>query len=215
MAPIADFMKARMFINHLGIGGGGFVETHIINSTVYATSKDYLKEIITNRAAILPYNWQIVHASVSLNSKKNDSSLPVGWDGNPVLLAAEADLSTEALCNDLEACLLYRLDAGNGKTTTRMLRALRDSFVEGNASNYGSTDLTVVGAHTATAAADAYDTAVDNYWNTVAYRTVFLETLGVGSWEPHSAVNVQYLRVSSRDMGQGYSDRTNRRKRAI
>lgn len=212
MAPIADFMTAKMYINHLGTGGGGFVESHVFNTTDYATAKTYLLEIIANRAALLPYNWQIVHATVSRNSVKNDSSLPVGWTGDPILLAAEADLSTEALCNDLEAALLYRLDAGNGKTATRFLRALRDSWIEGNAALYGSTDLTVVAAHTATVATDSYDDAIDNYWNTVGFRTVILEDLGGGSWEPHAIVNVQYQRVTSRDMGTGYSDRAGRRR---
>lgn len=218
-------MEGKLFINYGGEGGGGFSEVYKMNTTVYSTANANLLEIINNRAACLAYNFSIAHATNSRKMRKGDSSLPVGWNGTPILLDVEAALDADAPCNDREVALVFKFDTGVGKQANRLLRAIRDQWVIDGESQVVYSVQSSPFAYTATVATDGYGTAVENYVNVVALHTSHFvpgmfafsppsPTLTAG-WDPLAWAAVYYHRVGDRDMGRGYSARKARRKARI
>lgn len=225
MVAVQNYMEGKIFINYGGDEGGGFSEIVKQNVTDYATANTNLGLITTERAHLLPYNAQVVHATNSLKAVKNDSSIPTGYSSQPILLDAEADATTDSLCNDRDVGLLFRFDTGVGKQQNKLLRMIRDSWVEDDVTSLTLADINAPFTPAVTAPADASALAIANYMNTLAYYTAFfnpglyqfdpLPAAKTFGWDVLPWTQVQYVRVGNRQMGRGYSVRKSRRKARI
>jgi len=237
MAPITNFMEAKGFINFTGATGGGFVENYKIDTTDYDIAKQKLAKILTSRSAILAYAWGIVHATVSAKTVRGDSSIPQvdntrptpasgKYCNGPLLLnnnaiavpADEVDLAVDAVCNDKEVALLFRFDTGTGKRVSRIVRAIRDSWVTNNLVQFGGMTPSLPWTEPDTAALDTYSVALNNYLRQVAFQTRYMEKIPATSPQEYNALawaSIEYQRVSYRDMGRGFSDSRGRRKARI
>ena len=219
MAIVTEYMESKAFINYAGQDGGGFSEVFHQNTTVYATANANFTLLLSSRASLLAGQCSIVHATSSRKTVKNDSALPVNYDYLPMYLFGEA-VEADRTCNDREVGLLFELDNGAGKMVSRLLRMVRDSWVDNNTCLVAIADegpafaIPVV----ATAPLDAPALAVSNFLQTLGYVTSCIVKANgppVTQWNVTPWQTIRYKRIGYRDMGRGFSNRKGRRKAKV
>lgn len=210
--PVTEYAEAKVRINFKT--SGGLTENLQFNTAIIADAKALCLAYCNYRAAILPKDFEIVAAVVSLKTKKFDRYPVTGFATKGILLAAE--MTDPDPCNVPQDGLLYRFDTMAGKATNRLLRLVRDSWITNKQAMFGSTYLAapfVPGA--VPVATEGYTVALDKWVKWVGANTVFHKLTAPNTWDVLPFQRIQFLRVSTRDFGKGYSMTRGRKKATV
>ncbi len=228
MAIRTDFIEGKLRINWPG--GYGFSEDYKFDTTDFSVAKTNFTTIINYRVQLLALDFEVAFASLSQQTIKGDSVVPVGYEVASKLNDIEAALGSPIVenCNNPQTGLMYRFANGQGGWVNRVFRGLRDSWVDNyvdlqTRTLYAPADplATIVDGMTSADAVGSFVEAVRRLTSLFKKRKKILwASLTVPEWdvtafETQANDGISFCRMAERDTGGGYSVSRGRRKATI
>lgn len=201
------YTELKIFYNGADFG---FSEIYALRAAGFTASESAALTLIDARRRLLASGINIVHAVLSDKATKGDSLVVQGYTSGNILLDAEDTAGTDDVMNDPQVGLLMRFDTGDGKFANRLIRGIRDSWVEDNKKTMDlGTDYAVGGPYLTYAVDPALDTSEDvigNYCAIVRDYTYLVRPSG-NTLNPYD-LNIfalwQYRRVGAHQVGKRF-----------
>lgn len=214
IVTVDDFMECKVTFQHTKYGS--WVERYNHPGITYAAVEANFVQLINYRNTLLGLDISIIDAVMSNAKTLGTSWPPAGYDRLGRIIDAETDIEE---CNDLDVGFLYRLDTDEGRFSSRHIRGIRDSWVEGVERTAAAPAVVYSAAVTpafVTIADNMSGTdAISGYLYTLRDYFCHIRKIGVGSWERTPYANFEYQAVSHHDTGHSAGSRKARRKKPI
>lgn len=202
LTPVSDFVEGVIKINGRI---GGWSEKYRFNvGTNVTLAATRFAEIATARAKLLARYHSIVGSSLSVWSRTRDSYPQPTFQTGPELIGAE--MGDPETCNETGSGFLVRFNTNAGRFENRLIRGLRDSWIEDNVTTLAAYTVYADGA--VPIAYNPPDSAVNllgNYLALVRKHTqLFVASDDVlpDLFKVYSFETTQYRRVGKRDLGR-------------
>ena len=234
-----DFIRGKVSVD--SPGAPGWQEQYDFNTTDPNVAKTRFIELLNYRAAALPLGYTLRRPSLSQASVYRDSYVVTGFVavGQLVDLITYPPYALGALettmegANDPNSGILYRFEDGFGRRWNRLIKGLRDSWIEPSNNFVGGEPLAVVatGRQNSFAYNAGPGASVDpalimqDLVSAIVKNCMFSKITTVNQFptrpyklmtaDPFVITRVLYQKVGARQTGEGYRGKKARRKQKI